>query len=163
MIKIRKNVFETNSSSMHSLILHNRKATYNLPVEEDGYIHVELGEYGWGYKKLRVLYDRLAYALAMVMETEGGVSHWGENSNILGEQFYNSDGFNAINELIKKKYNCNGIKIDSNGDEYYPYGYIDHQSYEDYNSLQDFLDDWGVTLEEFLFNENVVVIDNDNH
>ena len=43
-------------------------------------------------------------------------------------------------------------------------GYIDHQSCEDYGCLDHFLNRYGVTLEQFIFDPNVTLItDNDNH
>ena len=44
-IQIRKNIFETNSSSIHSLVIGNNNENIyeNLPSE----IHFNGGEYGW--------------------------------------------------------------------------------------------------------------------
>ena len=81
-----------------------------------------------------------------------------------------------VEDVICKYCNCEGIKLKGefevkrgswDGKEYYYLdfdGYIDHQSHEDYSCLQDFLDDYGVTIEEFIFSPNVILhTDNDNH
>ena len=51
MKKIRKRVFETNSSSMHSLVIENDKSIgkleeSKLKLNKKGEIRVHLGEYG---------------------------------------------------------------------------------------------------------------------
>lgn len=63
MINIRKNVFETNSSSMHSLVVSkkNRGFSYDLPVDINGKLVVEGGEYGWSPKILKTPIEKLSY------------------------------------------------------------------------------------------------------
>jgi hypothetical protein len=45
--KIRSSVFETNSSSMHTLTLKNSDETkdFVLELDKDGYLHIETGDY----------------------------------------------------------------------------------------------------------------------
>jgi len=160
--KIRSNIFETNSSSCHSISIHKGNRffyPYNDPYYfcKDGFLHIKLAEFGWGPDEFCDFYNKLRYALCMVMETEY------ENYDELFDDFYFLPGFKLIEEVVKEKCNCDGIIIEPLKG-YYKYGYIDHQSTEDYSCLQDFLDDYGLNIERFLFDENVVmVIDNDNH
>lgn len=166
MRSIRNGVFETNSSSTHSLsIRKSDKGLYpktSLVVEEDNRIHVLLGEYGWEYEKYNRPIEKLAYLCTMCLETDG---RWAESV----EKFYECDGFKMINDAIAEYCNCDGIQIDS--ELTYEYervssetAYIDHQSCEDYYSVKSYLDDYGVGVVEFVFDSSVTVItDNDNH
>lgn len=179
---IRRGVFETNSSSTHTVtIVGKDKYTYGINEKDIPEIYtdfkvdprynkvlVDFGEFGWGPNAYNDPMIKLSYALTMIASTECmNIS----SSNL----FFESKGFKDINDLIADKYNCKGIFIDSDIDirhygsdpNSHPYieidGYIDHQSYEVYNSLDDFLSEYNLTLEDFIFNKNVVlIIKNDN-
>ncbi len=161
--QIRIGVFETNSSSTHTLTIAGKNNGEYFTVDPkdvpddpglaalpgDNKVHVKLGEFGWECTAFNNAYDKLSYALTMVVMTECD-----------GQSVYDSKGFNDINKLIQTKLNCDGITIDN-----YPNGdyYIDHQSYDYYSSLDDFLNEYGVTLEDFIFDKNIIVITkNDN-
>ena len=159
---IRQNIWETNSSSMHSLQINNTHVSNysGLRIDNDGYIHSEFGEFGWGYDEYYDPREKLSYALTMVAETEKYTSE---------DEFYHTAGFNAIENLIVDKLGCLGVIVDD-ADIYKTSwgvnhtGYIDHQSCEGYGSLQDFLNDYSITLEEFIFSDGVgLIIDNDNN
>lgn len=160
MIKIREQVFETNSSSAHSVYVRwsdNAVFEYDSIMScVDKYLNeleIELGCFGWDIYSYSDAYTKLQYALTMVYETEVPFIEGKDQS-----AFYETDGYNEILSLIHDKCGVNKISIKSFD------GYIDHQSYEDYNSLNDFLNDYGVTLEEFIFCPNVILhTDNDNH
>lgn len=166
--QIRSGVFETNSSSTHSVTISNYLSD-RLTPREDNKVHSKFGEFGWEIESYNDAATKLSYALTMVIETEC--------RHDASVDFYNTEGFMAINELIKEKCNCDGVCVDSNieirgwrnkdgsiHNYYYHDGYIDHQSCEDYSSLQDFLDDYSITLEEFIFSQEVWLnTDNDNH
>ena len=64
MLKIRKNVFETNSSSTHSLVVSNKERSYDyeLPVE-NGVLTIPFGEFGWGPDILVDPIDKLSYLI----------------------------------------------------------------------------------------------------
>ena len=173
--QIRRGVFETNSSSLHSLSIHRMgiytPIKYDDIQDDDNMLHIKFGEFGWEYEKYSDSYHKLQYALTMVLETDA-------RGAVCADDFYNTEGFKEINELIKEKFNCDGIVIEdrfetnsyyrATWDDEYVYlscdGYIDHQSCEDYSSLQDFLNSYGITLEDFIFDPGIeLIIDNDNH
>lgn len=167
MKTIRQNVFETNSSSSHSLCIgtNNELSPSYLSIDNvDNCIHVEFGEFGWGYETTIDQYDKLSYLVTMLVETEG---------SLCKSMFdlRNTEGFQVIEKAIKEYCNCDGIIIDSKigpaswNENYTEHdGYIDHQSCEDYRSVQNFLNDYGITVEQFVFNSNInLIIDNDNH
>ena len=166
--QIRRNVFETNSSSVHSISICKNGTIQpsNLMVnEETNKIGVRFGEFGWGYDELDYQSEKLSYLLTMVAVTEG------RNLERV-EDFYELDGFIKLNEEISQYCNCDGIEVSDkmeidewNGKHYLDIdGYIDHQSSEDYNSLKDFLESNRTNIIDYVFNNGVsMIIDNDNH
>ena len=176
MIQIRSNVFETNSSSTHSVSVSSLNSHYSSSTCLDEFIeyyenkvHVSFGEFGWEYEHYDLPYSKLSYILTMLAETEG------RNIQTVAELF-ETDGFKLINDAVADYCNCDGIWIDSdmkmacyewdgNTHIYFAHdGYIDHQSCKSYGSVQDFLDDYDLDITEFLFDDGVCVItDNDNH
>jgi hypothetical protein len=174
--QIRRSVFETNSSSTHSVSVSRKNNqryssnVLNVFIDEyDNKIHVRFGEFGWEIANYNFPYDKLQYIVTMLVETEG--------NNIASiDELFESDGFKLINDAIADYCHCDGIWIDEDMklDSYewngkvHSYisheGYIDHQSCEDYNSVQDFLDDYGLDIIQFIFDDGVIVhTDNDNH
>jgi len=64
--RIRKGVFETNSSSMHSLVIKGEKKINReqLKINENGFIEVETNDYTWGYFILETVQEKLNYVVA---------------------------------------------------------------------------------------------------
>lgn len=168
----RQNIFETNSSSNHALLIRKNSDLFydDFDLGDDGFVHTEFGEFGWGIETIYDQPEKLSYAVTMVAETEKFLTE---------AEFYATDGMKAIDTLFREKIpGCQGVIVDKAHFAVKSYkdwkgvehkymthsGYIDHQSTEGYHSLQDFLDDWGISLERFIFDENVgLLIDNDNH
>ena len=161
--EIRELVFETNSSSVHSLSI---KGDYdgNVVGAFPDTVECLLGEYGWGYDRLYYVYNKLCYAMAMVLYTEYPDFRYCDQDFVIDENVLQElEGFKLIKKTVESK-GCKELKVVIKENSCYKYGYIDHQSYEDYNNLKDFLDDWNITLDRFLFDDGVsVIIDNDNH
>jgi len=162
MIQIRNNVFETNSSSMHSVSINENNNIFDTNLEiEDNKVVGHFDEFGWGYDCYNDTQTKLSYLLTMIAGVVNSI-----------DDLYSSDDFIKIEECIKHYINCDGISIaedeyrikqDRDGETYLDFdGYIDHQS--QYFTIRDFLYENGVELEEFLFNSKVeLIIDNDNH
>lgn len=162
MLKIRNNVFETNSSSTHSIAISkkSRGYSYDLPVE-DGCLKLRCGEFGWGPCLLRTPYDKLTYILTYLicdlLDNEGmdsyikfGSDDYYKALDLIAED----DDINSLLESIKEE--CSDIEEFEFGfdDGYYAFGYIDHQSF-DMIKDEDFID--------VIFNNNImIIIDNDN-
>jgi len=168
---IRYNAFETNSSSMHTVTVRGKrniddyyKSSIERNIDKDGNIVTTLDEYGWYGEPLTNFWEKLPYALLMVLYTEySGFDYYDNNFTIDQDKLEKCTGYQNILEAIQSCCKeCKGIIIEKMSG-YYPYGYIDHQSYEDYKSLNDFLNDWNVDIEHFLFDDNIkVYIGNDN-
>jgi len=149
---IRRSVFETNSSSMHSLAMvgKDRMGIYKFGKS----VTVSSDEYGWSGDNLSSPLEKLNYIATMIQYkdsseeiAESRFFQW------LSEMFKDYTG----SELVYEPYDKN--------DEWYKDGYIDHQS-------TDILDDvWSENKEEFknnmrdiVFNDKYfIIIDNDNH
>lgn len=161
MKQIRHNVFETNSSSTHSMIIHHNGIQKNeIPIGEDGYIHVKMNEFGWEVRNYYSQYDRLSYLITMFATTSGAHILWVSDKdelNKVANDLMNNKWFKGFSKEIAKHAKCKGLKIDPSE------GYIDHQSCE-YGSVIEFLNEWDTDAMEFVFGHGIIVhTDNDNH
>jgi hypothetical protein len=159
MKQIRQNVFETNSSSTHSLTISN-KALKPSTLSPDPYkaIEVSFGEYGWGPDTLTTQEERLSYLCTMFWELEcKGLT---DVSTIVDKH-----GYITIDAAVTKHTGCHisltgitvrygSLAID---------GYVDHQSSTDeYKDIAGFLAQNELTAEEFIFGDVEVDISDDN-
>ena len=164
---IRHGVFETNSSSAHSLAYTNKvlrdyeykinpseclkDSRFRLTEMPEDYKHYKymplyFDDYGWSGKCLTSPANKLSYLLTSVYEYKT----WGE---MLEDTFFNQivQWLTELNIDLEYEYPGDDERID---------GYIDHQSYDVvckqmFNSKEDLL--------TYLFNDDIVVyIENDN-
>ena len=161
MIQVRSNVFETNSSSSHSIVLLNKQGLDNEEyfkcfLTKEGLFEIWRGEdleFGrYPFNILSTFADKVKYAIAS----------------------YGKPRFEEIEDLCRKYIvpayfssedigYCTGIELPmdicSTDNEYY--GGIDHQSM---GLLDNTLNKLGITLEEFLINPRyVIIIDGDEY
>ena len=163
---IRNSIWETNSSSSHTVTVRGKEMISEYVFGESDHLTVQLGEYGWNGDPCDDFMSKLEYAMCMVLMTEyPDFGYWDEHNFTVNQTVLESlDGYQLLLNAVRTQFpGCKEIVIKKKGG-YYPYGYIDHQSYEGYSSLRDFLEDWNLTAERYLFDYGVVVhIDNDNH
>lgn len=164
---IRNSVWETNSSSMHTVSIEGKKdITKYAFVGDSKSLAVHLDEYGWSGPDCDDFMSKLEYAMCMVLMTEyPDFNYWDEHGFTVNQTVLESlDGYQLLLNAVRTQFpECEEIVIKKN-DGYYPYGYIDHQSCESYHSLKDFFEDWDIDVERYLFDYSVVVhIDNDNN
>lgn len=170
MKKIRNNTFETNSSSTHSIAIVGRRNISSNALEindDDGYIHVEFGDFGWEVHDYDEQYEKLQYLVTMCAMLNGfypEYDDYGEFGSLEDtdiEEIYNNfmhcDDFERISDTVAEYADCKGVIVDASR------GYIDHQSYEDYGCLDEYLYNCGVDIAEFIYGNVVVHTDNDNH
>ena len=71
--RIRKGVFETNSSSMHSLVIKGEKRINReqLKINENEFIEVETDDYTWGNFILETAQEKLNYVVACKINEDG--------------------------------------------------------------------------------------------
>lgn len=140
-IKLRRSVFETNSSSVHTLSFRKTECVTG-EVEVGESLVVGLGEYGWGYEELDSPLEKLDYLCLLSAELEGDLS--------------------LVDSMIMKVFgNSLWSKLElAEGDKR---GYIDHQSKHDsiFNELLGLDSD---SLKSFFFDpSNKIIITNDNN
>lgn len=135
---IRRNVFETNSSSMHSLsIIGSDRITNDIGDGDE--IIVTYGEFGWGYDTLTTPQEKISYLITQYQDDE--------------------DMLERISSAIKN-YTGKNLVILETGDEYYKKGYIDHASQ---GMICEYIDT-EQSIVDIVFNEKYkIIIDNDNH
>ena len=138
MIKVRRNVFETNSSSMHSLSVIGSDRMTTLE-SKDGVVVVSYGEFGWGYDSLTTPSEKLCYLVTQYSESE--------------------DMLDKIKEAV---FDYTGLKliIYEPKDSFWEKGYIDHQSD---GMISEYITDKQSIIDIVFNNKNVIIIDNDNH
>ena len=148
MRKVRQSVFETNSSSTHSLSIASfRKGDLmdTIPLDDFGNVSLNGGEFGW---KVEDYTD----ALTKANYTAIYIEQWVPSPEIK-EQFKK-----VFVDIIKEQTGCNEVVFNFNEN----YSYIDHQSVE--GGELDYLFESAETLREFIFNpRSVLHTDNDNH
>jgi len=171
MLKIRNDVFETNSSSSHALVYSQKnpnRIEYKLETD-NGVLTIHFRDYGWsgpesltgfGTDDLLVTSnDKLDYvATTLCRQLNWGDEH--DTTHKEAEQMIAAGlVYEELEDLLEKiKEKCQEvkeIKFELNAEEYGdPFGSIDHQS-------QDLLDD--EDLMRVIFNKGcMIVIDNDN-
>ena len=156
MLQIRQSVFETNSSSTHSIVVStgkkiqkplNQYETY-YATYEDGILRLSKdNNFGWGWEVLTEWTDKFAYAVA--------------------ELRFRTEELEDILYKVKERLGCTEIVIpertlwnDQSKTEP-DYGYIDHQSH---GTLLCFLNETRTDVIDFIFDDRYsVVLDNDNN
>lgn len=139
MIQIRNGVFETNSSSTHSIAISKK------PVMAGKYISFGIGEFGWE----NGIADTADYLYTAILE-----------------QHNPSELLNKLKEILDKhsieyKFEEPRYEKSYNGKyEYLAYGYIDH-SYELGEFLDVILNDEDLLM-RYLFGNSTVYTGNDN-
>ena len=157
MLQIRKNVFETNSSSTHSLVMSNkdRGYNYNLPVE-DGVLTIPFGEFGWGPELLVEPIEKLSYLITDRIDIYDIPDEIKDDEDAIQALIMESEPIREIVDAIK--YCCSEVEEVrfEIGDNWNPFGYVDHQSCG--TSRED-----GLSIEEIVFSNKVIImISNDN-
>lgn len=155
MLNKRSSVFETNSSSSHSLSVNESVITIdtNYTIDEAGYLVIEADEFGWDYKVITKAGKKLSYVYLYIKD-------WVKNKE--EKIFFAAMLFN----VCMKQTNCVGLKLSPYPQKSYrsgmDMGYIDHQSVDERDLDWLFKDE--NYLHNFIFNKNSTLItDNDNH
>ena len=115
MKQIRKDVFETNSSSVHTLqISKDGLEPSDLKLNKDGNIEVEFGEFGKNYMIYNTQYEKLQYLISFIA--------YGFYYYDLEELYKNYD-FITVRNAVCEYTGANDIIVVGEAE-----AYIDHQS-----------------------------------
>lgn len=169
MKQIRRNVFETNSSSSHAISFSNSKHTLDytqLVPDSDGVIHCWFDEFGWGYcgeDKTNSAQIKLNYLVTQICETNDCPRPWCCKEYELqeaAEAVMETDDFKMIEEDIISTLKEHGIPAEKIVVEANQEGYVDHQSVCGIRAL---LPDGCETYSDFVFDKGYdLLIANDN-
>jgi len=144
--KIRQNVFETNSSSSHSISISDKNDSdlmdNSLIPNEDGNVILYGGTFGW---EIEDYFDAQTKASYMAIYA----SEWARDET---ENF-----ITILKDTIKKQTGCKDVIF-----QFEEYSSIDHQSVEGEDYHYVFYNP--EELRQFIFNkESYLHTDNDNH
>jgi len=141
---IRSGVFETNSSSTHSICITKN----NILDDKQDFIKFTIGEFGWEHEKYTTPYEKAQYLYTAILDNE--------RFDLIYKIKTILDSHNIKYEFEEPKFHTS-----SDGKyQYLVYGYIDHSYY-----LDDFLEicEDEDKLMKFLFSsESFIITGNDN-
>jgi len=134
-MKKRIGIFETNSSSSHSIVVSLKEKIDFEPVKTtEDLIHIHQGEFGWGQDTLHSWVEKCSYAYTYA-------SNYGRNKDLVLLK-------KVVEDFTEKK-----VVFHEND------GYIDHQSIEIAEEMFENYD----TLKKVLFGVgSYIIISNDN-
>ena len=110
MKQIRKGVFETNSSSSHSITISDKGGWEEI---KSNVIEIESGEYGWEFDTFTGFYSKASYIYTYLINS--------------GDK----DEIEWLRKIVKEYTNADKVIFEHEESEEEPrwgYGYIDHQS-----------------------------------
>ena len=151
---IRRGIFESNSSSSHSLIITKNTEIEdfsNFRLREDGTLEI------WWDRDLE--FDRSPEAPL--------IDFYGRLKYLIASYSNDEEKINEIAETVKELIpGCTGIKFPKqyrwrDDKEYIYYGYVDHQSS---GILHRYLSKYNVSFKEFLTNKKyIIILDGDEY
>lgn len=108
--QVRLGVFETNSSSTHSISIGTMEPN-DIPNVEGNEINIHFGEYGWEWQTFSNVEDRMSYAATFAF-------NYGTDADI-----------DLFSKVVLKATGARRINYkDYSDDKWYRRGHIDHQS-----------------------------------
>ena len=151
MRTIRRGVFETNSSSVHSVVIVGNSDDFNdFPeVGENKEIVSYVDYYGWKGDPLITVEDKLKYLATMIAFRlweqcwDSEIRNYREDERFSGvtldhDMLLQDEDYKRVNDLLIKHTGCDKWVIARKPDSG-QWGYIDHQSF--YESIDEFLED----------------------
>lgn len=110
MKKIRKGTFETNSSSMHSLVIEGMEETkeFNPKVDKNGYYHIKVDDYSNLTRDLETTEEIISFVASWIVEN-GYYENSFENNIMTQEDMKKFKGFDMLENILKKHSDIKGI------------------------------------------------------
>ena len=169
MRQVRRNVFETNSSSSHAISFshsgHNLDYTQLVP-DNNGIIHCCFDEFGWGYygfEDTNSAKVKLNYLITQICETNDCPRPWccrGYELQEAVDAVMETDDFKELEDDIVSTLKQNGVNAEKLVVEATQEGYVDHQSV---TGIKNILQDDCSTYSDFIFDKGYnLLIENDN-
>lgn len=137
MINVRTNIFETNSSSVHAMIITDKK------VKPDAVVHFNIGEFGWEKETYYTTDEKATYFYTAACCCHGS----------------------TVKQLIKNLLEPYGVQCEFGEAIFNEYGldngYIDHD-YEAVDFVDALLADADMLIRYLFSEDSFVVTSNDN-
>lgn len=170
MKQVRRNVFETNSSSSHAISFsnshHNLDYTQLVP-DINGVIHSWFDEFGWGYygdTDTNSAQIKLSYLITQICETNDCPRPWCCDKYELkdaAEAVMETDDFKMLEKDVIFALKEHGIPAEKIVVEANQEGYVDHQSV---CGIREILPSECKTYSDFIFDKGYdLIIENDNN
>lgn len=154
--QIRKKVFETNSSSSHSLTMSSGdlvKRPFAAKVLRAGVIELTVGEYHWEWRRYYEPAAKLAYLLTQIT---GGELPAGDSESITAQLREDNERFAMLEQVVLDHTGCKLLVTPGSGG-------IDHQSGPQEKGVGLELFNNADTLRDFLFKaDSYIETGNDN-
>ena len=154
MIKVRRSVFETNSSSSHSITLAPKQVceSKTLPLDSEGYVTAHVNGY-CSYDVFCEPIDKLGYLLQVyAAKNHISLNYACTSQNFLDalEELYQTDEFDYLQSRVKELMGptCKGIRFADT----YGWGYID----DSYEAVDEFCTYNEYDPIDFIFNDYVL-------
>ena len=158
MKRVRPGVFETNSSSTHSikLIEGDTKVLSMISPNDEGVIEVMGDEFAWEYATYTDPRTKLSYLITFIFED---VPDNEDIESFLRNNDKQREYFDKVKRAVKE-HTGSDLKVVKNTNSFFKYGYVDHQSaYIPHDILEGDIEG----IKRFVFNPLVeLIIDNDN-
>ena len=146
MIKIRQNIFETNSSSVHAMVVQS------APVNARGLtVILAIGEFGWEHEWYQDINSRASYIYTLACD-------------LYGKDFYKKfcELLEPYGVVVERDWNNYAKFKNYGGDDYWlDNGYVDHGG-EAQEFLNKCLDDSDMLVRFIFGEESFVMTTNDN-
>lgn len=156
-LQVRDAVFETNSSSSHSLTVassDNLAGTFPQDMLRAGRVSVRVGEFGWEWRRYFEPINKVRYLVTQV--TDGEPPKLGDADAVAEQLAADNQYFRLLAEVVKTQSGCDLVVEPSSG-------YIDHQSARGEKGVGMELFDSTDRLRHFIFSpESYVETGNDN-
>lgn len=118
MKQIRKHIFESNSSSVHTLsISKDGLEPSQFKLNKDGNIEIEFSEFGKNHMIYNTQYEKLQYLMSFIAYSYGYYYDYDL------EDMYNNYDFCTVRDAVCKYAGANNIVVVGE-----THAYIDHQS-----------------------------------
>lgn len=171
MKSIRKSVFETNSSSTHSLTLVQKSSKNMYTLSENGYLEAGFDDYfsECSYDVYSTVEEKLRFLLTLLAsfyyeykrnEHFKQTGKWLYGQYTTQKELKSMEEFKEIQKLVKKNIpNCKGLRFRKNSfnENGEVAGGIDTHHHHECHNLNSYLKKNGITLEQFLFSPHIVI------
>lgn len=169
---IRNAVFETNSSSTHTLVIDMTNSKPKYTLTDKGYLLVNFEDYYYEckYPTFYTVNDKINFVFTMLMSfifekkwidnVKKGVNNHSSYPYVTRNDFMKDKYVQEIQNLVINKLpNCKGIRFKKGSfdNEGHATGGMDEHHFQGCHSFEEYLKKSGVSLENLILNPNILI------